>query len=517
VTPNAGSDEPPAAPLSKSTFKGLQWTYGASIVGSLLQVGYTAAMGRLLSPADFGVLAIALVFLRFGQYFAQMGVGPALVQSPTMTDRKVQTAFAMNVILSTAVALIFVAIAGLSRNLLDDASVVPVVRVMAVGMVLGGLGTTAEALLRRELRFRQLAINQLISFVVGYLLVGLTSAVLGAGVWSLVAAHLSQTALHTILNVVARPHPVRGGVDRREAVLLVSFGGRVSVIGFTEFLGTSLDTLVIGRVAGGAALGQYNRAYLLVNLPLERLMQGIQSVLFPAFSQIQGERERLARVYRSALGVAAAVLIPTATGMAVAAAPLVRVVLGDQWTLAGQVLPFLAFSAVGSLLALLGAIICEATADLNRKLALQASHVVVLLTLLLAAGSDLRTLAAAVATAQTVRIVGYFALMRRTLGTTFPEHLRILAPAVGTGVAIGAVGIVLNRLLGGLTSLPLLGVHVATGALVLLMSFRVGPLSGVRRDLAIWLDRASALERVPAVVRRVSGLSEHSSQQQGPC
>jgi hypothetical protein len=174
------------------------------------------------------------------------------------------------------------------------------------------------------------------------------------------------------------------------------------------------------------------------------------------------------------------------------------------------VLPFLAFSAVGSLLALLGAITCEATADLNRKLVLQSSHVVVLLALLLAAGSDLRMLAAAVATAQTVRIVGYFSLMRRTLGTTLPEHLRILAPAIGTGLAIAAVGLTANRLLDDLAALPLLGIHVAIGAVVLLLSFRVGPLSGVRRDLAIWLDRASALEKVPAVVRRVSGLSEHT-------
>lgn len=509
MTPTDGAEGGSSAPLSKSAWKGLQWTYGASLIGSLLQVGYTAAMGRLLSPADFGVLAIALVFLRFGQYFAQMGVGPALIQSPTMSDRKMRTAFTMNVVLSLTVALIFVAIAGLARNLLDDPSVVPVVRVMALAMVIGGIGTTAESLLRRELRFRRLAVNQLLSFAIGYLLVGLGLAVLGAGVWSLVAAHLSQTALNSVLSVMARPHPVRGGWDRREALQLISFGGRVSVISFTEFLGTSLDTLVIGRVAGGASLGQYNRAYLLVSLPLERLMQGVQSVLFPAFSQIQGDRERLARVYRSALGVAAAVLVPTAAGMAVAAAPLVRVVLGDQWTLAGEILPYLAFSAVGSLLALLGAIICEATADLNRKLVLQSGHVVVLLVLLLAAGSNLRTLAAAVAAAQLVRIFGYFALMRRTLGTTLPEHLRILAPAALTGAWIAVSGLAWNSLLTALGALPLLAVHVVNGAIWLLLSFRAGPLSGVRRDLAVWLDRASALEKVPAIVRRIGGLSEH--------
>jgi lipopolysaccharide exporter len=497
-------------PLSRSTFKGMQWTYSASIAGSLLQLGYTAAMGRLLTPADFGILAIALVFLRFGQYFAQMGVGPALIQAPTMTDRKIRTAFAMNVVLSAVVMLVFVLGAELARLLLDDSAVVPVVRVMAVGMVISGLGTTAQSLLRRELRFRRLAIIQLTSFAVGYLLVGIALALLGAGVWSLVAAHLSQTALTSLLSLRARSHTVRGERSRRDAMDLISFGGRVSVISFTEFLGISLDTLVIGRVAGGAQLGQYNRAFLLVNLPLERLMQGIQSVLFPAFSQIQSQHDRVARVYRSALGVAAAILVPTAVGMSVAATPLVRVLLGDQWTMAAEILPFLAFSAVGGLLALLGAIISEATAELNRKLALQITHVGVLFGLLLAAGSELRTLAAAVALAQLVRVVGYFGLMHRTLGTTMREHISILAPSAVTGAVVAVAGSLINGLFGTLPAPPLLLIHVLASALLLFASFRVGPLSGVRRDLAAWLDRASALDKVPAILRRIAGLSAPS-------
>lgn len=510
-SPNAGDEGPlpptEDQPLSRATWKGLQWTYGASMVGALIQVGYTAAMGRLLTPADFGLLAMALVFLRFGQYFAQMGVAQALVQAPEMSTRKITTAFTINLGLSALVAALFVLIAGLARLLLDDPGVVPVVRVMAVGLVLAAAGTTAESLLRRELRFRRLAINQLVSFVFGYLLVGLVMALLGAGVWSLVAAHLSQTASNAVLSVLARPHRAAFGWNRRDAVSLISFGGRVSVIGFAEFLGGSLDTLVIGRVAGGSALGQYNRAVLLVNLPLERLMQGVQRVLFPAFSRIQTQRERLGRVYRSALQIAAAVLIPTAAGMAVAAEPLVLILLGGQWGPAAEVLPFLAFAAVGSLLALFGAIICESTADLTRKLALQVGHVVVLFALLLAVGSDLRHLAAAVACAQLIRVVGYFAFMSRTLGTTMREHLAALLPAMATGAVVALLGVFWNLALEGATSLTLLVVHVCSGALVLATSLRVGPLSRTRRDLTLWLHRAAALERIPAPIRRLGGLT----------
>jgi lipopolysaccharide exporter len=494
--------------LSKRTWSGLQWTYGASLIGALLQVGYTAAMGRLLSPSDFGVLAMAAVCLRFGQYFAEMGVGPALVQAPSMSASKVRTAFALNLTLSVAVAAAFVPLAGLARFLLDDPVVVPVVQVMASGMVLGALGMTAQSLLRRELRFQRLAVNQLISFVCGYLLVGLVLAALGAGVWSLVAAHLTQTLVRSLLDLSARPHPVRGGWSGADALSLFQFGGRVSAISFAEFLGVSLDTLIIGRVAGGDRLGQYNRAFLLVNLPLEHLLQGVQQVLFPAFSRIQEQRERLSRTYWMAFGVAAALLVPTATGIAWAAEPLTLVLLGGQWGMAAQVVPFLAAGAVVSLLALLGAVICEATADLNRKLALQSFHVIVLVGLLLAAGTDLRRLAAAVALAQLVRGIGYFGLMRRILGTTLRQHLTALLPALATGALVSVAGWTWNHLLADqVRPSALLSAHIASGAVILLLSLRIGPLSRVRADFMVWLDRADAFQRIPAWLRRLGGLS----------
>jgi lipopolysaccharide exporter len=494
--------------LSRSTMEGVKWTYAASLVGALLQVGYTAAMARLLTPSDFGVLAVAMVFLRFGQHFAQMGVGPAIVQSPTMTDRKVSSGFALTMALSVAMAAAFIAIAGFAKALLDDPEIVPVVRVMALGMVLIAAGTTAESLLRRELRFRRLAINQLASFSIGYILVGITCAVLGGGVWSLVAAHLSQLALNGALNTNARRHPVGLGWTRSDAADLISFGGRVSVISFMEFLGSSLDTLVIGRVAGSGALGQYNRAFFLVHLPLEKLLQGVQRVLFPAFSRIQTERERLARVYRSALGLTGAMVVPTAAGMSMAAVPLVLAVLGDRWLPAADLLPFLAFSAAGSLLALPGAIACEATADLNRKLLLQSSHVTLLFLLLLAAGSDLRMLAGAVAVAQLIRVVGYFGFMRRVIGVTLREQFALLLPAFSTGAMIAAAGALWNTLFAEqLSPLALLAVHVASGMILLLLSLRIGPLSIVRRDLVVWLDRAASLSNVPAAIRRLGGLT----------
>jgi lipopolysaccharide exporter len=464
-------------------------------------------MGRLLSPSDFGVLAMAGVFLRFGQYFAEMGLGAALVQAPSMTASKVRTAFALNVALSILVAGLFFLLADLVRHLLDDPVVVPVVKVMAWGMVLGALGTTAQSLLRRELRFRRLAVNQLISFVLGYMMVGLSFAVAGAGVWSLVAAHLSQTLTRSLLDLVARPHAVRGGWSRQDARSILGFGGRISVISFAEFLGISLDTLVIGRVAGGESLGQYNRAFLLVTLPLEQLLRGVQQVLFPAFSRIQEERERLARVYRSALGIAAAIVIPTASGIAWAAGPLTLVVLGGQWGEAARIVPFLAVAATMSLLALLAAVMCEATADLNRKLALQSVHVVALLALLLTAGTELRRLAAAVAFAQVIRAVGYFGLMRRILGTTYKEHLLVLLPAFTTGAAVSLAGWLWNwSLTPHARPSVLLITHMSSGAVILFLSLRFGPLRSVRADLTLWLYRADALDRLPAWLRRHGGL-----------
>ncbi len=482
--------------LGRRALAGVSWTYAGTLAGVAVQLVYTAVMGRLLSPADFGLLAMAAVVLRFGSYFAQMGVGSALVQKLEVTDRDVRAGVTSSLALGVGFAGLIVVAAPLAGQLFSP-EVVPVVRVMALSFVFEGTRVVSRSLMRRRLRFRTLAGIDLASHAVSYLLVGIGLALMGAGVWSLVAAALAQTALSSALQYGKTRHPLRPLLAWAEMKALYSFGGRVSIIGFLEFLGSNLDVLAIGRYTGQSALGHYNRAFLLVNLPFERFMTAVSTVLFPAVSRIQDDRERVRRAYMSTVSFAAALLLPTAVGIAVASDELVAVVLGPQWDRTADVLPVLAMAAAVGFLTHFAAVVAEAMAALNRKLLIQACYLVVLgggIGATAARDGSLVDYAAVVLAAQLVRHLAYLHLATDILDLSFRDHTGVYGGPLATGGAAGALIFAVTLALGAADppDVVVLMCQIATGTVVWLVAFLFGPLAETRRALWVRLVAAGA-------------------------
>jgi len=134
-----------------------------------MQIGYIAVMARLLEPAAFGLVAMAQVVLRFGSYFAQMGMGQALIQKKNISKENIRAAFTSSVFLGFIFFVIIYFGAPLSLYIFNDIEVIPIIRVMALSLVLTGLSTTSLSLLRRNFRFKELAIVEIISYVIGYM------------------------------------------------------------------------------------------------------------------------------------------------------------------------------------------------------------------------------------------------------------------------------------------------------------------------------------------------------------
>lgn len=156
-------------------------------------------MARLLDPAAFGLVAMSGVVLRFGSYFAQMGIGPALVQKENLSAEDISAGFTSCFLLSIIFFILAWLLAPLSTYLFDNTALIPIIRVMALSFVLTGLSTTATSLLRRNLEFGSLAIIDIASYALGYGAVGVVLAFNGFGVWSLVVAALSQGVLSASL------------------------------------------------------------------------------------------------------------------------------------------------------------------------------------------------------------------------------------------------------------------------------------------------------------------------------
>jgi len=492
----ASTDQPQN--LTVATVNGVKWTMTATIVNSVLQVGYTAVMARLLSPAAFGLVALAGVILRFGVYFAKMGMERAIIQKPDLTERDVRVAFTSSVLLGVLFAGLLAAGAPLAARLVHQPAVVPVVRAMALGILLSGLNGTAMSLLHRAMRFRALAIMEMASFLLSYLGLGLLLAWQGFGVWALVGASLGQAAIVTVLAYGAVRHSVRLLFDWEAYRPLLAYGSRMSLTSFVEFVSMSLDTLLIGRLLGPAALGIYTRGSMLIALPVYLLSSNVAKVMFPSFSQVQADTARLRDVYLSSITLIATLVTPICLGVIVAAPEIVLVMLGPKWLEAIPVLRVISLTYILSAITLFSAVVCDATAALAWKLYLNLLFVVLLAGLMyLFSPYGLLGVAWALVLGEVVHMALYTALMRKVLAAPPFTLVRAYSPGVlagaATALAIGAVRYGLRPL--NAPPLLVLGLEMLAGALVL-------------SSLVLWYPPAnlrSVLRRLLARLASASG------------
>src|SRR4051794_5204541 len=178
--------EPTPPSLTHRAMSGMAWVAWGNGAMAVLKIGVLVVLTRLLSPADFGVVAAALVVVDFSFNFSQLGLGPALVQRAKLEPRHLSTAFFASTGLGLLVGGALWLTAPLIAQFFRMEHLVPVVRVLALSFPIAGVGIVSDSLLSRELRFRVIANRDVFAYALGYGLVGIVLAVLGWGVWALV-------------------------------------------------------------------------------------------------------------------------------------------------------------------------------------------------------------------------------------------------------------------------------------------------------------------------------------------
>jgi O-antigen/teichoic acid export membrane protein len=512
--PEAG-DGPPAAAGSASltgrAAAGLSWSALSTVALVVANLAFTATVSRLLGPTAFGLMAIANLVVLFGQYFARMGLASALVQKPDLSDEEIRAASTAGIVVGLVCLGLAWLLAPAVGGLFHAPEVAPVVRGLGVSFVFMGWSMTGLGLLRRELRFRALSIIMVGSYVVGYLVIGVGLALLGAGVWSLVAATVSSTVVQAVWQFAVLRHPVRPVLHWAPYRTVCSYGTRLSIAHVLDYLGSNLDTFTVARIASTAMLGQYSRAYYIVFQPLgNHLSAALSNVAFATFSRIQQDAARLRRGYFSVTSLGALVVFPVCAGMAVAAPDLVAVVLGPQWGQAAVLVPWFALAGGCHALSQLSQSLVEARADLNRSVVVQVGYLLVLAALILLAlpftAHGLWVIAAAVAAAEVLRYIGYLVLVRRVLGLSASWIWRAHVPALfaGGGVALAVAAVRWG--LAGSPSIVLLVAEIVAAALALAQCIRVCPTPSIRAELQYRLAAADLLGPPRSRRRRAASL-----------
>jgi lipopolysaccharide exporter len=433
--------------ITEQTAYGIKWNYLSAITNAVIQIGYAAIMARLLDPESFGLMAMAAVVLRFGSYFAEMGIGSAIVQKKEINRIDIRTGFTLSLIFSSTFFLLIFFLAPLSKLLLSNNEIVPIVKVVALSLILSGVATTPLGLLRRGLEFRALALIEIFSYLLGYCCVGLLLAFQGYGVWSLVGAMLAQNVLITVTAFWLRSDAIGFAWTRINQVNLIKYGGKLSFVYFLEFIGLQLDTMIIGRLRGSQQLGVYNRGSMISYLPVNNVVSNVFKVLFPSYSRMQDDIVRLREAYSSVVVILSAIIVPFCLCMAVASNEIVQVLLGPKWVEASKVVRYLSLATmIGTIH--FGGPICDATGLLRGKIIIQSVYIVALgFALIVSARFGLVGLSIAMLIVQIVKSYAYFVLMNQILKANWFDFIQCYLPGILIGIVSSASVLITKNVL----------------------------------------------------------------------
>lgn len=332
--------------LAHSAARGAFFTLTAQAARILLQLLSVVILARLLSPHDYGLLAIALVIVGLGEIFRDFGLTSASIQAPELSTGQRDNLFWVNAAIGVVLTGVTFGLSWPVASISGEADLLGIVQGLALTFLLNGLATQHRANLMRELRLRALAVVDVSASAIA-LAAAIVAASLGAGYWALVLQQLVIGAV-TLFGVLVAGRWLPRWYSRQASIRpLLSFGGNLVAANLLAYAGRQIDTVVIAARFGTQPLGLYNRGFQLIMTPLGQVRSPLQSVALPVLSRVQDDQPRFdTYVVAAQLALGYLIGIPLAI-VAGLSEPLVAVMLGERWSAAA---PLISMFAIAGLL-----------------------------------------------------------------------------------------------------------------------------------------------------------------------
>jgi len=493
--------------MSKRTVDAFAWRLLSESSKLVLQIGVQITLAHLLPVDAFGVLAVASLIVNFGSRVSEIGTGPALIQRAQITARHIRAAFGLSIACGAAVSMGIWLAAPLTATLFRVDSAAPILRLIGLVFVIGSIGTTAESLLLRRMDYRRLLWVDLLSYGCGYAIVGIGLALLHYGVWALAWATVSQTVFKTTLLLVMSRHPMRPCLAGAETRQLLNFGIGMTLGRLASFAAQNADYFVVARWLGTTALGFYSRAYQLMCLPIYQFSSILNSVLFPAYSSIQTDAERLRRGYLASVCLSTIVVFPALTTMAIVAPELMTAVFGAQWAPSALALQILCLSGMLYCVYNLADSLVRAAGAVYWKFLYHTIYAAsVLGGAFVGRHWGIAGVAAAVTAATAIGYVLMSHLSLRLTKASWPTFFAAHLPGIALACAAAAIGLPVAAVARSAEVAPLVGLAAISGACTIaaaaaLLAVPDAWLAPTVRDV-IGRARKAAFEMAAAARRR---------------
>jgi PST family polysaccharide transporter len=307
--------------------------------------GSAVVVARLLTPADFGMVAMVSPILGFLSTFNDLGFGQAIVQTPNISRDQLSALFWRNLLISFGLAALLSLIAPLAGKLYHEPRTTFLLISMGGLLILTTLGLVPTALLKREMRFGPLAFIDIASLVFGAVMTIVTAAE-GFRYWSLVIGQLATSLASVVLAFISARWAPALTTRAENLGFFLRFGANLTLTKVATYFSMTADNMIVGAVAGKVQLGLYDRSYTLTIQPLNQLLSPISQVSVPLLARLQDKPDLYRTSYNHMLRMALTLTMPAMLFCGLMAKPLVPLMLGAKWAMASPMFAWVCFGGL---------------------------------------------------------------------------------------------------------------------------------------------------------------------------
>ena len=334
--------------ISSKIKSGIIWSSASIFINIFNLFVITAILARILSPEDFGLMAVITTIIGFAKIFVDLGLSSAIIQKQKIDDMQLSVINNLNIISGFLLAILMYFIAPLISDFFGDFRLVNLIRLTSVIFLVQSFSMVYKAILQKKMLFKVLSINSMISECVKGV-VSIICAVLGLGVYSLILGQIALNITELILLIIKQKNLYEKKIwvfsikgirnELRYSLYLVGFQ-------ITHYLGQNLDKIIIGKIAGTHALGLYTVVSQLIMIPRQNINPIITKVMFPALSSLQDDIGLLKEYHHKMMKYISFFTIPPLIGLFFLSEKFIFLVYGEKWLDAVVVLKIMCFVGI---------------------------------------------------------------------------------------------------------------------------------------------------------------------------
>lgn len=318
--------------LGKQVISSLKWVTAAKFVGQIFTWAITIFVIRLLEPADYGLLALAVAVMGLIELVNEMGLGAAIIQKKNLDRAIIEKIYGLLLLVNSLLYALLFLTAPFIASFFDEPALTDILRVVGIQLLLSSFIVIPDGLLTRDMKFKYIATIGFFSALIASITT-LILALLDFGVWALVWGNLSGFIFGGIaLNIVVKnlyiPNFSLSGIRK-----VIGFGGLVTTDRMLWYLYSEFDVFIIGKFLGKDLLGIYAVAKQLASIPMVKISQVLTDIAFAAFSRIQDDLEKVSRHFLKSVRLMSFIAFPVFFGIASVATEIVDIFLGEKWEL----------------------------------------------------------------------------------------------------------------------------------------------------------------------------------------